>query len=192
MFQGSAHVASGQLDRLTRLFDEILDMARIDAGAVEPQRAWVAPAEIVEAAIAQAANALAGRDVRVDAREDVTVETDPRLVASALAHFLENAAQYAPEGPIVVRGWTDAEGLRLDVRDEGPGLRAEEIERLFEPFYRGERLRHRVPGTGMGLAITRGLVAADRGRAWAENASPRGACFSIAVPARTRVLAPAE
>ena len=185
-----ARVASGQLDRLTRLFDEILDMARIDAGTVQPQRAWVAPSEIVEAAIAQASVALAGRDVRVDARDDVAVETDPRLAASALAHLLENAAQYAPDGPIAVRGWTDPEGLRLDVRDEGPGLQAQEIERLFEPFYRGELLRHRVPGTGMGLAITRGLVAADRGRVWAENIAPRGACFSIAVPARTRPIDP--
>jgi two-component system sensor histidine kinase KdpD len=186
-----ARVASGQLDRLTRLFDEILDMARIDAGTVQPQRTWTTPAEVVEAAVSHAASALAGRDVRVEARDDVAVEIDPRLSASALAHFLENAAQYAPDGPIDVRGWTDAEGLRLDVRDAGPGLEAHELERLFEPFYRGELLRQRVPGTGMGLAITRGLVAADGGRVWAENVAPHGACFSIAVPARTRPT-PAE
>jgi two-component system sensor histidine kinase KdpD len=187
-----ARVASGQLDRLTRLFDEILDMARIDAGTVQPQRAWTAPAEIVEAAIAHASSALGGRDVRIDAQDDMAVEIDPRLAASALAHVLENAAQYAPQGPIDVRGWTDAEGLRLEVRDEGPGLQPHELERLFEPFYRGELLRQRVPGTGMGLAITRGLVAADRGRVWAENIAPHGACFSIAVPARTRSIASAE
>lgn len=187
-----ARVASGQLDRLTRLFDEILDMARIDAGSVEAQRGWTTPAEVVEAAVTHASSVLAGRDVRVEAREDVAVEIDPRLAASAFAHLLENAAQYAPDGPIDVRGWTDAEGLRLDVRDQGPGLQSHELDRLFEPFYRGELLRHRVPGTGMGLAITRGLVAADRGRVWAENIAPHGACFSIAVPARTRSIAPAE
>jgi two-component system, OmpR family, sensor histidine kinase KdpD len=181
-----ARVASGQLDRLTRLFDEILDMARIDAGSVQPQRTWAAPAEIVEAAVSHAASSLAGRDVRIDARDDVAVEIDPRLAASALAHLIENAAQYAPDGPIEVRGSTDAEGLRLEVRDAGPGLQPHELERLFEPFYRGEVVRQRVPGTGMGLAITRGLIAADGGRVWAENLSPRGASFSIAVPARTR------
>jgi len=116
----------------------------------------------------------------------VAAEIDPRLAASALAHLLENAAQYAREGSIAIRGWTDDEGLRLEVRDEGPGLEGGEIARLFEPFYRGEQRRQRVPGTGMGLAITRGLLAADGGRVWAGNASPRGACFSIAVPARTR------
>jgi two-component system sensor histidine kinase KdpD len=184
-----ARVASGQLDRLTRLFDEILDMARIDAGTVQPQRAWTAPAEIVEAAVAHASSSLIGRDVRIDARDDVAVEIDPRLASSALAHLLENAAQYAPDGPIDVRGWTDVEGLRIEVRDHGPGLQSHELERLFEPFYRGELWRQRVPGTGMGLAITRGLVAADGGRVWAENLDPHGASFTIAVPARTRALA---
>jgi two-component system sensor histidine kinase KdpD len=187
-----ARVAAVELDRLTRLFDEILDMARIDAGSVQPRRAWTTPAEVVEAAVSYAAPALAGRDVRLDAREDQAAEIDPRLASAALAHLLENAARYAPDGPVGVRGWTDAEGLRLEVRDQGPGLQSHELERLFEPFYRGELFRGRLPGTGMGLAITRGLVAADGGRVWAENLPPHGACFSIAVPAPTRAVAEAE
>jgi two-component system sensor histidine kinase KdpD len=187
-----ARVAAGELDRLTRLFDEILDMARIDAGTVRPRRSWTTPAEIVEAALTNAAPALLGREVRVDAREDQAVEVDPRLAASGLVHLLENAARYAPDGPINVQGWTDDEGLRLRVRDEGPGVQAQEIERLFEPFYRGELFRGRVPGTGMGLAITRGLIAADGGRVWAENLVPRGAAFSIVVPAHTHAVVPAE
>lgn len=187
-----ARVAAGELERLTRLFDEILDMARIDAGTVRPRRAWTTPAEVVEAAMSHAAPALAGRDVRIDAREDQAVEIDPRLAASGLVHLLENAARYAPAGQIVVRGWTDGDGLRLEVRDEGPGMQPQELERLFEPFYRGEVFRARVPGTGMGLAITRGLVAADGGRVWAENIAPAGARFSIAVPGRTRAVVTAE
>jgi two-component system sensor histidine kinase KdpD len=183
-----ARGASGQLERLTRLFDEILDMARIDAGSVEAQRRWTTPAEVVEAAMSQAAPAIERRDVRVEARDDIAVEVDPRLASSGLAHLLENAARYAPDGPIDVRGWTDRDGLRLEVRDEGPGVEPHELARLFEPFYRGELLRQRIPGTGMGLAITRGLVAADGGRVWAENVAPRGARFTIAVPARTRPI----
>ncbi|MGH9411175.1 MAG: sensor histidine kinase [Vicinamibacterales bacterium] len=187
-----ARVAAGEIERLTRLFDEILDMARIDAGSVQPRRAWTTPAEIVEAATAHAAQALAERDVRVRADDEHGVEIDPRLASVALAHILENAARYAPEGSIEVRGWIDELGLRLDVRDGGPGLDASELERLFEPFYRGELFRSRVPGTGMGLAITRGLVSADGGRVWAENLTPRGALFSIAIPAPTRVVAAVE
>ena len=187
-----ARVAVGELERLTRLFDEILDMARIDAGSVQPRRSWTTPAEIVEAAVSHAASSLDGREVRVDAGDECGVEIDPRLASAALAHVLENAARYAPDGSIDVRGWTDEQGLRLEVRDRGPGLEPSELERLFEPFYRGELFRTRVPGTGMGLAITRGLLAADGGRVWAENLTPRGACFSIAVPARTRHIAPVE
>jgi two-component system, OmpR family, sensor histidine kinase KdpD len=187
-----ARVAAVELDRLTRLFDEILDMARIESGTVRARRTWTTPAEIVEAALSHASTLLGCRDVRVDARDDQAVEIDPRLVSSALAHLIENAGRYAPEGPITVRGWTDEQGLRLEVRDEGPGLQPHELERLFEPFYRGELFRNRMPGTGMGLAITRGLVAADGGRVWGENLAPKGAGFSIAVPARMREITPAE
>lgn len=187
-----ARVAATELERLTRLFDEILDMARIESGTVRPRRSWTTPAEVVEAAISHAAPALAGRDVRVDARDEEAVEIDPRLASSALSHLLENAARYAGDGPIEVRAWADHEGLRMEVRDHGPGLQPHELERLFEPFYRGELFRNQMPGTGMGLAITRGLVAADGGRVWAENLQPRGAAFTIAVPARTRAIAAAE
>src|SRR4029450_4834000 len=97
-------------------------------------------------------------------RAPVRCRIDPRCAPAALAHLLENAGRYAPDGAIEVRAWTDGEGLRIEGRDAGPGLDAAELERVFEPFYRGEHVRQRVPGTGMGLAITRGLIAADGGR----------------------------
>ena len=159
-------------------------MARIDAGTVQPQRSWTTPAEVVEAAMSHVAPVLAGRDVRVDARDDEAVEIDPRLVASGLAHLLENAAP--------LRARTDRSTFavgptirRPAPRRPRPRARAcepQEIERLFEPFYRGEVVSQPMPGTGMGLAITRGLVAADGGRVWAENLAPEARCFSIAVP----------
>jgi two-component system sensor histidine kinase KdpD len=163
-------------------------MARIESGSVHLQRSWTTPAEIVEAAMAYAGPLMSGVNVRMDASDDMAVEIDPRLTSSALAHLIENAVRYAGGGPIVVRGWTDGEGLRLDVLDAGDGVRPSELDRLFEPFYRGEQVRARTAGTGMGLAITRGLIAAGGGRVWAENVAPRGACFSIAVPAPTRAM----
>lgn len=187
--QEQARVAAGQIDRLTRLFDAILDMARIDTGTVRPERHWTTPAEVVEAGLRQAAYALTGRDVRIDAADDVATEIDPRLASSALAHLLENAARYAPDGPIRVRAWTDDEGFRIEVRDTGPGLQSTEVEHLFKPFFRGDVFRQRTAGTGMGLAITRGLVGADGGRVWAENATdPGGASFNIAIPAPARPI----
>jgi two-component system, OmpR family, sensor histidine kinase KdpD len=188
-----AGVAEEQAARLTRLFDEILDMARIDAGAVTPHREWVTPADVVDAALVHAAASVGARAITVEASADVLIEVDLRLSASALAHLVENAVRYAPAAcAITVRGWTDEAGLRLDVRDEGPGLDPGEIEQLFEPFYRGRSTRDNLVGTGMGLAITRGLLAAQGGRVWADNALPNGAVFSIAVPARVRPVPDAE
>lgn len=187
-----ARVASGQLDRLTRQFEQILDMARIEAGAVQARREWTTPAEVIEASLSHAAPALVHRDLKMEAPDDVGVEVDPRLTSAALAHLLENAARYSIEGPIVVRGWTEPDGLRIDVSDSGPGIQPAELDRLFEPFYRGERVRQSISGTGMGLAITRGLLAAEGGRVWAAAPASGGACFSIAVPARSRPIRSAD
>jgi two-component system sensor histidine kinase KdpD len=191
--QDQARVAAGQIDRLTRLFDSILDMARIDTGTIRPQRSWTTPAEVVEAGVRHAGTALTGRDLRIDAADDTAVQIDPRLATSGLSHLLENAARYAPEGPIHVRAWTDDEGFRIEVRDTGPGLQSAELEHLFKPFFRGQVFRQRTTGTGMGLAITRGLIGADGGRVWAENVVPAGgAAFNIAIPAPTRPIATVE
>jgi len=184
-----ASLALGELDRLNRLFQEILDMARIETRTVQPEPRWASPSEIVEAAMAHAGPILSPHTVRVDADSGTLVELDPRLTAVALAHLLENAAQYAPsDSAIEVQGWVDTEGLRFTVTDHGPGLDAAEMERLFEPFFRGTAARQ-TAGTGMGLSITRGLLTALDGRVWAENIAPHGARFSIAVPGRQRALA---
>jgi signal transduction histidine kinase len=82
--------------------------------------------------------------------------------------------------------------MRLTVRDHGPGLDPAELDNLFQPFYRGRHAIATVAGTGMGLAITRGLLAAEGGRVWAENVEPGGARFSISVPARVRAVEPIE
>ena len=76
--------------------------------------------------------------------------------------------------------------LRLTVTDHGPGLDPGEMDRLFERFYRGEQARRTAPGTGMGLAITRGLLGAEGGRVWGENVEAGGARFTIAIPAAHR------
>ncbi len=91
-----AGAAIGELDRLTRLFQDILDMARIDAAAIRVDRQWVAAADVVDAAVAHVRHALEGHALRVDADADLEVEIDPRLASVALSHLLENAALYSP------------------------------------------------------------------------------------------------
>jgi two-component system, OmpR family, sensor histidine kinase KdpD len=183
-----SQLAIEELDRLNRLFQDILDMARIDAAAVNPERQWVTPADLVDAAVAYVGPTLASRTLHVDADMIKEVKVDPRLTSSALAHVLENAARYSPaETPIDIRAWAEADGAHIVVRDRGAGLDASELDHVFEPFYRSTKSRH-ATGTGLGLAITRGLLAAEGGRVWCENVADGGARFTIVVPAAVRAL----
>jgi two-component system, OmpR family, sensor histidine kinase KdpD len=182
-----ADLAATELSRLTRLFQDILDMARVDASAIIVDRQWVTPAEVIDAAMMHVRHALEGRTIKVDADSDMAAEIDPRLASSALSHLLENAAQYSPaDREIAVMGRAEHDGLHLSVMDHGPGLDPGELDHLFERFYRGRVARQISPGTGMGLAITRGLLAAAGGRVWAENVPGAGAKFSIVVPGAVR------
>jgi len=185
-----ATAAITELDRLTRLFQDILDMARIDAAAIRVDRQWVVAADVVDAAAAHVRHALRSHALRVDADTDMAVEIDPRLASVALAHLLENAAMYSPaRTEIFVHARVEGGGLHVSVTDHGPGLDPGELDHLFERFYRGNAARATAFGTGMGLSITRGLLAAAGGRVWAENVPGAGARFSIVVPGAVRPVA---
>jgi len=178
-------VAATEVDRLVGLVQAILDMARVDAGGIVMDRQAVAPADVVDAALAQAQRALDGHPLNVVAEEEPRVEIDPRLASAALSHLLENAAQYSPQdGAIDVHAVASDEGLVVTVTDHGTGIDAADLEHVFERFYRGSAARRRRPGTGMGLSISRGLLAAAGGRVRAENIPGRGACFSMFLPGR--------
>ena len=185
--RAQAGAAVSELDRLTRLFQDILDMARIDAAAIRVDRQWVAAADVVDAAVAHVRPALDGHAFRVDADMDQEVQIDPRLTSVALSHLLENAAQYSPaDREIMVYARVEGDGLHISVTDRGPGLDPAELDHLFERFYRGKSARQITFGTGMGLSITRGLLAAAGGRVWAENVPGAGARFSLLVPGPVR------
>jgi two-component system sensor histidine kinase KdpD len=182
-----SRAAISELSRLTRLVQDILDMARIDAAAIRVDRNWVTADEVVDAAIAYVRPTIEGRPLRVDATGDLEVEIDPRLASGALSHILENAAQYSPAGrEIAVDARVDYDGLHISVTDQGSGLDAGELEHLFERFYRGQSARQTTFGTGMGLSITRGLLAAAGGRVWAENVPGGGAKFSLVIGGAVR------
>jgi two-component system sensor histidine kinase KdpD len=181
-----------EVERLTRLFEGILDMARIDAGAVATNREWVHPAEIVEIARGQVEHLLADHPIEVLDDATAVVSVDPRLTSSALARLLENAAAYSPRGAaITVTTETSLEGLRISVRDRGPGIAPADLPQLFHRFFRGTAAAG-TPGTGMGLAIARGLLAAEDGRVWAENHPNGGALFTLMVAGPVRPVAQTE
>jgi two-component system sensor histidine kinase KdpD len=176
-----------EVERLTRLFQNILEMVRIDAGAIASEPRWAHPSEIIAAARDQMEHTLHPHKLDVHVDPDVAVRLDPRLTATALAHLLENAAQYVPgDSAISVHASVTAEGLEIAVRDHGPGIATADLPHLFERFFRGGAARTRASGTGMGLWIARGLLAAEGGRIWAENCSDGGARFTIIVPVVAR------
>jgi two-component system sensor histidine kinase KdpD len=178
---------AAEVDRLTRLFQNLLDMARIDAGAVAHDARWVAPSEIVDAARNRVDHLLRGRAVEIADDSDRLVRLDPRLAAAALSHLLENAAQYTPRlSPIEVRATVSEEGLMIAVRDHGDGIAAADLGHVYERFYRGGGAKGNQSGTGMGLAIARGLLALEGGRISVENCADGGARFTMVVPAEAK------
>jgi len=180
-------IVETELDRLRRLFDNITDLASLETRAVSAELEWVQPSDIVEAAIRQTEGVLGVRDVQVAGSDGQhLVHLDPRLTSAALAHVLENAALYSPAGaPITIQLNVDPNRLLVAVHDRGPGVPAQELERIFERFYRAGR-RNDHFGSGMGLAITRGLLDLQGGRVTARNHPDGGALFTLDIPVATR------
>jgi K+-sensing histidine kinase KdpD len=182
-----------EVERLTRLFQNLLSMAKIDAGPVATAVAWAVPSEILAAAREQVEQTLRHHHLDVAISSDVPLRLDPRLTATALAHVLENAAHYSPAGATIGIKLDTTEGyLVITVHDAGPGISASDLPHLFDRFYRGAAARSWRSGTGMGLAIARGLLAAEKGRIWADNDAAGGAVFTISVPVEQRVAEPSE
>jgi two-component system sensor histidine kinase KdpD len=173
-----------EVERLMRLFNNVLEMARIDAGAIATDERWSYPAEIVSAARDQVEQSLQEHRVSITIETDTPVRLDARLAASALAHLLENAAQYAPDSTSIdVSSEVVGTELFLRVRDHGPGIADADLPHVFDRFFRGRSAAQTRPsGTGMGLWIARGLVRAVHGRIWVENCADGGARFTMALP----------
>ena len=174
--------------RLTRLVDDLSDLWRAEAREVRlrpgPVEAVALCYEVVERFVPLAAP----RAVRLEVATDQapTIMADRDRLAQILSNFLSNALRHAPEGSAVTLGAQSAAGrVTLSVRDQGPGLTADQLEAVFERFYRVDPSRSRaLGGSGIGLAIARALAEAMGGRAWAESDGPgRGATFCVELPA---------
>ena len=177
-------LAERETARLSGLVGKLLDMSRIDAGAVSPALVRASPADLAAAALERVAPALADRIVANQTSERApALMADPLLFETALAAVLENAAKYsAPGSAITVRSGSDDVAGWLEVLDTGPGF-AGSAEPLFEKFARGAEGDGRPPGTGLGLAIARGFLEAQGGGVTAENRRDhRGARVRLWLP----------
>jgi two-component system sensor histidine kinase KdpD len=174
-----------QADRLDRVISDILDLNRIESGAVRPVRRPVHARQLLEAALERTRAATAGRAVSIDAEEGLTVESDESLLLQALVNLIENAAKYSSAGGAIrLAAERGAGGVELSVADSGPGIPERDLPHVFERFYRSAQSR-RVKGSGLGLAIVKGFVTLSGGTVRAES-SPRGARFVITLPVAVR------
>jgi two-component system, OmpR family, sensor histidine kinase KdpD len=165
-----------ETDRLNRLVGNLLDLARIRAGALTPTRQPAAMDEIVEVVLARMRSRLADHVVTAHLPPSLPdVSVDPVQLDQVLTNLLENAGRHAPKGSEIQVSVLWLHGaVQVRVADEGPGVPLDERDRVFEAFYRGSSIPE-TPGSGLGLAISKAVVVAHGGRIWIEE-SPRGGC----------------
>ncbi len=173
-----------EIDHLERLVRNLLDMTRIESGAVELHRQWHSLEETVGGALDRVEARLAGHEVTTDVPGDLLASFDEVLIEQLLVNLLENAAKHtAPGTPIEVRAERNDGGVTVEVADRGPGIPPGDEERVFEKFHRG-RAEGGAAGVGLGLAICRAIATAHGGRIWAENRPRGGASFKVALPSQ--------
>lgn len=167
--------------RMSALVANLLDMARLQSGAVQLNRQWLPLQEVVGSTLAGLDEGLAGWQVDVDLHADLPLlELDAVLIERVLVNLLENAAKYA-SGCIRISARTAGRHIEIDVSDHGPGFPAGREAQLFDKFERGDR-ESATPGVGLGLAIAKAIVEAHGGRISAHNAATGGACVRIELP----------
>lgn len=174
-----------ETDRLNRLVGNIMDLARIRAGALTPRRTPTAIDEIVEAAVARLRNLFAALSLELLVSPDLPeAPVDPVQIDQVVTNLLENAATHSPPGGQVrVHVGTGADAVRVRVSDQGPGIPLDEREKVFEAFFRGQEAPERA-GSGLGLAISRAIVVAHGGRIWVEETAGGGTALVFEVPLR--------
>ncbi len=179
-----AETIEQEAERLNRIVGNLLNLGRIQAGMLVPDRSWYEPAILIQETLDRLRPATARHRIRVDLPPDELppVLLDYSEMDQVLTNLIENAVKYSPIGSDIVVSARLADGqLRVSVEDSGPGVAAVALPHLFEPFYRAGEVR-RGGGSGLGLAVARGLVEAHGGRISAENRPEGGARFWFAIP----------
>ena len=172
-------------ERLNRFIANLLDMTKLESGAIVPNTAPHDIGEIVGSALRRASKILVHHKVSLELAADLPMlELDAVLFEQVLFNLLDNAAKYAPaDTTISIRSQRDRDQVILQIVDEGEGIPPAELDSVFDKFYRAQKGDHVRPGTGLGLAISRGFVEAMHGRIFAANRADRsGAVLTIRLP----------
>ena len=179
-----------QAGRLSRLVDQLLDLSRLEAGTAQPRRDWCSIEELIRSAADEVGDG-DGDAFALSIDPDLPlINADAAQLERALVNLLENGRRYSGGHPVKVRAGTVGHRLMIRIVDRGPGISFGELQRIFEPFYRGtDDGEH--SGSGLGLAIARGFVEANHGRLTAESLPGQGTTFVVELPLRSSEATPA-
>jgi two-component system, OmpR family, sensor histidine kinase KdpD len=172
-------VIEDESQRLARMVGDLLDLSRIEAGAVNPQTDWCDLRDVVSGAAAQVRSARGDHPVSIELPDDLPlVQADAAQLERVFANLIDNAVSHSPDGsPVRVSGGAGGGRVTVRVTDRGRGIPAAQRSRVFEPFFRG---RDAGRGSGLGLAICRGFVEANHGRIQLSVAD--GTSFAVSFP----------
>jgi two-component system, OmpR family, sensor histidine kinase KdpD len=182
-----AQAIEREADRLNRLVGNILDMSRIEGGALKAEKELYPLDALLHDVLGHMQAVLQGREVKLDIPDNLPpVPLDYLQIDQVVTNLLENAIRYtAPPSPIEITVQVVDDHIMVTIGDHGPGIPPYDLERIFDKFYRvsgAKRKATSVMGTGLGLAVCRGLVEAHGGRIWAENRAGGGALFRFTLP----------
>ncbi|HWA47041.1 MAG TPA: sensor histidine kinase KdpD [Dongiaceae bacterium] len=191
---GLLETVQDEAERLTRFVGNVLDMTRLEAKSVAPQMQSIDVAEMLGIVAGDARRALPAHRLQIDVAPGLPPALmDPHLFRQVMFNLLDNAAKYAAGGEIRIAAHSIAQGIAIEVADEGPGIPPGDLTRIFDKFFRIQVGDRRRAGTGLGLSICKGFVEAMGGSIVAENRTDKsGALFRVTLQAapQTAIIPP--
>ncbi len=172
-------------ERLNRFINNLLDMTKLESGAIAVRAEATDLADVIGSALRRASKVLGAHHVKVDMMPELPMpRLDAVLLEQVIFNLLDNAAKYAPgDSEVCVKALSEGSMVRVEVTDEGDGIPPDDIERIFDKFYRVHAADRRRAGTGLGLAICRGFIEAMGGTITAGNRTDKaGAIFTVTLP----------
>jgi two-component system sensor histidine kinase KdpD len=171
-----------EADHLNLLVGNLLDMSRIESGALKPKREWNILSEIVGSVLVRMKNLAAEHRIEVDMPESLPlVPVDYLQVEQVFTNLVSNSLKYAPTNTVVgIRARVEGEAVHVQVSNQGPQIPPPDLERIFDKFYRITEA-DKITGTGLGLSICKGIIEAHGGQIWAANV-PDGLAFNFTLP----------
>jgi len=180
-------IVVSESERLTRLVNQVLDLAKIESGHAEWRNDTIDLRELVAHAVQTTGEAFRERGATVEIEQPAqlpALHADRDRLLQVLINLLSNAAKFVPPGSgrVTVTLSSDPQAARIEVQDNGPGIAPEQQALVFEKFRQGGDASHRPQGTGLGLPISRQIVEHFGGRMWLRSVPGQGACFGVELP----------